>query len=309
MQSFFSALFPNKNSANAEGRGQIVAHIALFITNFIYAANYSIAKLVMPAFVQPFAFIVLRCVAAVLLFSTAYLFVRERVEKGDIFRLFLCGLTGVATNQLLFFKGLNWTTPIHGSLIMLATPILVVIMSSVLANEKISWQRWLGIILGCVGAILLIVFGKNIQLGNNGLLGDLCIFGNAVSYAIYFILVRKLLKKYNAITVSAIMFSFGLLIVLPIGFNETLSINWHDFTSTAWWSLAFVLVFVTFVAYLCNAYALKTLSPTIAGAYIYSQPVLASIIAISLGKDSLNIVKIIAALLIFIGVALVSKTK
>ncbi len=264
----------------------------------------------MPVFVQPFAFIVLRCVAAVVLFWAAYfLFVRERIEKTDVFRLFLCGLTGVATNQLLFFKGLNWTTPIHGSLIMLVTPILVVVMSSILAKEKIEWQRWLGIVLGCLGAFFLIVFGKNIQLGNTGLLGDICIFINAVSYAIYFILVRDLLKKYNAITVSAIMFSFGLLIVLPIGFNETLSINWHDFTSTAWWSLAFVLVFVTFVAYLCNSYAMKTLSPTIAGAYIYSQPVLASIIAISLGKDSLNIVKIAAATLIFIGVALVSKTK
>ncbi|MEY4926837.1 MAG: hypothetical protein RI894_1273 [Bacteroidota bacterium] len=284
-----------------------MAHLALFATNFIYAANYSIAKLVMPHFIPPFGFIFLRVMAACILFWLSAVWVRERVEKADIPRLALCGLTGVAINQLLFFKGLNWTTPIHGSLIMLATPILVVIISSILIKEKITWQRQIGIALGCLGALLLILGGKNIDLSSNGLLGDLFIFINATSYAIYFVLVRKMLQKYHAVTVSAWMFSFGLLIVFPIGFSEAESINWQIFTPVAWWSLGFVLFFVTFIAYLCNAYAMRTLSPSVAGAYIYSQPVLATIIAISLGKDSLTIIKIIAAILIFIGVALVSK--
>ncbi len=290
-------------------QANLLAHIALFTTNFIYAANYSIAKLVMPAFIPPFGFIVLRVSAACILFWLSAAWVRERVERADIPRLALCGLTGVAINQLLFFKGLNWTTPIHGSLIMLVTPILVVIISSILIKEKITWQRQIGILLGCVGALLLIVGGKTIAINTNSLWGDLFIFINAVSYAIYFVLVRKMLQKYHAVTVSAWMFSFGLLIVLPIGFNETMDINWQIFTPIAWWSLAFVLFFVTFVAYLCNAYAMRTLSPSIAGAYIYSQPILATIIAISLGKDELSIIKLIAAILIFIGVALVSKTK
>jgi drug/metabolite transporter (DMT)-like permease len=285
----------------------LLAHLALFATNFIYAANYSIAKLVMPHFIPPFGFIFLRVMAACILFWLSAVWVRERVEKADIPRLALCGLTGVAINQLLFFKGLNWTTPIHGSLIMLATPILVVIISSILIKEKITWQRQIGIALGCLGALLLILGGKNIDLSSNGLLGDLFIFINATSYAIYFVLVRKMLQKYHAVTVSAWMFSFGLLIVFPIGFSEAESINWQIFTPVAWWSLGFVLFFVTFIAYLCNAYAMRTLSPSVAGAYIYSQPVLATIIAISLGKDSLTIIKIIAAILIFIGVALVSK--
>jgi drug/metabolite transporter (DMT)-like permease len=283
------------------------AHIALFTTNLIYAANYSIAKLVMPNYVMPFGFTVLRVSVACALFWLSFLWVRERVETPDILRLALCGLSGVAVNQLFFLKGLSMTSPIHGSLIMLTTPIFVIVLASFLAKEKISWQRWLGIFVACLGALLLVVGGKNIGLDANGLVGDFLIFINAISYAIYFVLVRKMLQKYHAVTVSAWMFSFGLLFVLPVGFNEVLSINWHDFTIITWWALAFVLVFVTFVAYLCNSYAMRTLSPTIAGAYIYSQPILATMIAIGLGKDSLTSVKIIAAILIFSGLAMVSK--
>ena len=84
----------------------ILAHFALLAANSIYAINYSFAKDVMPDFILPSGFILLRVIGALLLFSLAYfIFIKEKVEQKDIFRLAICGVFGVAINQLLFFEG------------------------------------------------------------------------------------------------------------------------------------------------------------------------------------------------------------
>ena len=282
-------------------------HIALFIVNLIYALNYSIAKDVMPDYIGPSGFILLRVLGgSILFFLTYYLFIKEEVLKGDIIRLIFCGLFGVAINQLFFFEGLNLTTPINAAIIMTTSPILVIVFSALIIKEKITFRKVIGIILGISGAATLILKSGNISIENDFFLGNILIFINATSYSIYLVLVKGLMTRYHPITVMFYVFSFGLIFVLPFGISELNSINLNTFTTSIYLKVAFVVICTTFIAYLFNAFALKSLNPSVVSVYIYLQPVLASLIAILLKSDSLDIIKIISCLFIFIAVFLVS---
>lgn len=285
----------------------ILPHLALFLVNLIYALNYSIAKDVMPDYIGPSGFILLRVIGGSLLFFLTYIFfIKENVELKDIVRLLFCGLFGVAINQLFFFEGLNLTTPINAAIIMTVSPILVIIFSAIIIKEKITIRKLLGIFLGIVGAATLILKSGSISLDNTFFVGNILIFINATSYSIYLVLVKTLMTKYNPITVMFYVFSFGLIFVLPFGLNELLEVNTQSFSKIIYLKVAFVVICTTFLAYLFNAFALKTLNPSVVSTYIYLQPVLASLVAIFLKSDSLDFIKILSALFIFSAVYLVS---
>ena len=284
------------------------AHLALFGANLIYGLNYTLAKEVMPDYILPFGFIFCRVTGALFLFWLFHaLFYREKIDRKDVPRLMLCGLFGVAINQLLFFKGLNITHPINASIIMTTNPILVLIMSTLLARERLSLAKAIGVGIGITGAITLITFNKEFQLSQSTWMGDLLIFINATSYGLYLVLAKPLMKKYKPITVIKWVFLFGYIVVFPVGWSEFNQIQWSTFPPHIIWETVYVIVGTTFLAYLFNIYALKIITPTVASSYIYLQPVLAGIFAIWMGKDEITPIKVLAALLIFTGVYLVSK--
>lgn len=288
---------------------RIRAHLALFMVALIYGGNYSIAKLVLETgYLQPRAFILLRVLAGITFFTVLhFIAIREKIERADLLRLALCGLFGVAINQLFFFMGLQLTKPINASLIMTTTPILVLIISALLIRERITARKIIGILTGATGAVLLVGAGRQISFDASGFLGDLMIFINASSYGIYLVIVKKMMLKYHPFTVLRWAFTFGLFLVFPFGIQELTQAQWSAFYPTLWWSLAYVLIATTILAYLLNGLALQVVNPSTASIYIYLQPVLAAFIAILLRQDQLDGIKLISALLIFAGVFLVSR--
>lgn len=269
-----------------------LAHLALFTVNFIYGVNYVVAKGLMPAVIGPSGFIVLRVVGAGLLFWILRALRPERVPATDLGRLFLCAFFGVALNQLMFFHGLMRTTPINASIIMVATPILVLVGAGVLLQERITWTKALGVLLGACGALVLILAKPKGTATGATALGDAFILINATSYGLFLVMVKPLMRKYSAITVMAWCFLFGMLFVLPFGWNEFLAVKWSALTTPLVLALGFVVVMVTFVAYLMNTWALGQVSPTVVGTYIYLQPLLAALFTwlfVRIGADRLGI--------------------
>jgi drug/metabolite transporter (DMT)-like permease len=283
------------------------AHAALLGANLIYGANYSLAKEVMPQYIGPSGMIVMRVLGAILLFGLFWSFKPEIPKKEDLLRFLLCAMTGVAVNQIMFFEGLNLTTPIQASIILTANPILVLIAAAILAKERITWAKSIGIFLGLIGAAILILRSDNTAVGNNVMLGNFFVFINAVSYSVYLVLVRKLMRTYRVITVMFWIFLPGLLLVLPFGWQEFSIVEWTAIPTNALLILGFIIVGTTFLAYLLNAYALVTVSASVVSAYVYLQPFIAAAIAIAIGKDQLDLRMIVSALLVFAGVYLVSK--
>jgi drug/metabolite transporter (DMT)-like permease len=286
------------------------AHLSVLFVNLLYAANFSIAKQVMPEFIKPFGFIVIRVIpATVLFFLAAFLIPSEKIKKKDRNTILLCALFGVAINQLLFFKGLSLTSPINGALIMTTNPVLVLLMAAIILKEPVGWIKYVGITIGIAGAMLLILLGKNFNLQGGNTEGDLYIFLNSVSFAIFIILVKPLMLHYHPITVMKWTFFFGALMVLPFGYHEVTEVAWSTLSLNLWLCILFVVVAVTFVAYLMNVFALRHLSPSVVSIYIYFQPVFATLISIALGEASPGWLHLASAVLIFAGVYLVSKQK
>ena len=285
-----------------------LAHVALLVVALIYGGNYLIAKVVMDgAYVKPLGFVLLRVITATTLFWLIALFApRERIARSDWKIFALCGLTGVAANQSLFFSGLDLTTPIHASLIMTTSPMLVLVFSYLILHERITSRKIIGILIGCAGAVILMTLGTTVTARLDYLLGDLMIFLNATSYALYLVLVKRLTARYAPLTVIRWVFTCGLALVLPLGFHQVTLIEWATFTTNTWLSVAYVLLCVTFLAYLLNIFALKRVSPNTVSIYIYLQPLFASLLSVAFLDEGLSLVKVVSAVFIFTGVYLVS---
>lgn len=289
-------------------RSRNLAFLLAFLAALIYGVSFTIAKEVMPEYVRPFGFILLRVLGATLLFWGVGIFLKkEKIEVNDYPRLLLAAIFGIALNQLSFFKGLSMTTPINASVIMLCSPIIVLIFSSFLLNEKATKKKLLGIFIGLFGAVILIVFGKDIGSASNASLGNFLVFINASSYALYLILIKNLTKKYHAITLAKWLYLIGLVMVVPFGFSELSAVNWTSLPVPIMYRIGFIIIFTSFMTYMFNLFAIKELKPTTLSIFIYLQPVIASGYALLVGSDSLNFIKIGSTILIFIGVYLVTR--
>jgi drug/metabolite transporter (DMT)-like permease len=265
------------------------ALLAAVIVAIIYGMNYTIAKDVMPTYIKPFGFIVLRVLGATVLFWALSLFMaKQKIERSDFLRIFLAAVFGVCLNMLAFFKGLSMTSPINASVIMVISPIIVLLLSAIILKERITFIKVLGILLGLVGAVILIVYGQSIIPGDKPFYGNLLILVNATSYGLYLIIVKRLTQKYDSVTLIKWLYLFGLILVIPFGFSEVQEIQWQLIPTTIYFNIGFVILFTTFFAYLFNLFALTQLKPTTLSAFIYLQPLIATTYALLNGKDSLN---------------------
>lgn len=287
----------------------IKTHLALTVVAFIYGLNYTIAKDVMVGeYLTSNGFIMLRVVAGLLIFTIYQsTMIRERLDRRDLAYVALCAVFGVAVNMLCFFAGLKHTSPIHASLIMVLTPCLILVISAVLIKERVTITKIIGISLGLVGAVLLVKGGDAASDKVATVYGDLLVMVNATSYALYLVLVRRLYQKYHPLTVLKWIFFFGMFLVMPFGLSDAVNASYMTWPAHIWWKVAYVLILATSGAYLLNAYALSKTMPSTVGFYVYFQPLIAAGAAIYLGSDTLDLTKILSALLLFGGVYFVNR--
>ncbi|HNF72668.1 MAG TPA: DMT family transporter, partial [Chitinophagaceae bacterium] len=173
-------------------------------------------------------------------------------------------------------------------------------------GESFTHNKIMGLMLGVAGASLLILLGARERRATNVVLGDFLVFLNASSYALYLVLVKPLMQSYRPVIIIRWVFLIGFFMVLPFGYTEFNAIEWSLFHWGDYAALAFIVVCCTFFTYLWNIYALRILSPSTAGAYIYLQPVFAAAIAIFFFHENLSWIKVLSSLLIFTGVYLVN---
>ena len=275
----------------------------------IYGLNHTIAKGVMPSYVGAFGFVMLRVIGATSLFWAISIFgPKEKIDKKDYLRMLVCAILGMGVNMLVFFKGLSLSTPINSAVLVTTTPIIVLIMSALLIKEKITKRKVSGIFIGLIGALGLILFGTEIrQDAPNIPLGNFLILMNSVFYGTYLILAKILISKYHPFTFMKWLFSLGILICLPFGYQEFMEIKWSLLPFDMIWRIVFVIIGTTFCTYLFNIFALTQLKASTLSAFVYVQPLIGILFAIAVGKDSLTVIKVLAAAMVLVGVYLSSK--
>ena len=286
--------------------------LAALGATIIYGLNHTIAKNVMPTYITPFGFILLRVLGAAILFWLVSFFIKpEKIQKKDWPRLIACSFLGMVINMLAFFKGLELSTPVNSSVIITISPIIVFIFSAILLKEKIQFLKTIGIISGFIGAVILVLYTSKTGINAPNIpLGNVLFILNSFAYGLYLVLVKPLIEKYNIITLLKWLFLLAIFLNLPVTFNEFTSVKWADLPiKNAVLPMLFVVVGTTFCTYLFNAYALRTLSPSTVSSFIYLQPIVGIVYAVSTKSDTLSLVSVTGMILIFIGIYLVTKKK
>lgn len=288
---------------------------ALLLVNMIYGASHVLAKGVMPHYLSPTVFIAFRVFGALLLFWCVSFFIKKKpIEQSDLLRLIACGLFGITVNQLLFFQGLNASSPMNAGIIMAINPIMVAALSFFWLGERLAHRQWMGILIGCAGAGALTVYGSG---SLEARIGDWFLLGNSLSYAVYLILVKPLMAKYPPIQVITWVFTFGSIFLLffPPLYSDIGLTNLKEIPLETWLKIVFVVVAVTFLTYLLTVVGLKYVSSTIASVFIYLQPIFVVgftflFAAVGWSEDytnSINMTSVGLMMVVFMGVYLTSQ--
>ena len=284
--------------------------LAAFGATLIYGFNHTIAKNVMPIYIEPFGFVLLRVLGAAILFWFLSIFFKnQKIDKKDWPRIILCSFLGMVINMLAFIKGLQLSTPINSSVLITIVPILVFSFSAIILKEKVSLMKIFGISAGFIGALILILYSPlsgfnapNIPMGN------LLFVLNSATYGLYLIFVKPLVEKYNIITLFRWLFLFGFLMNFPITINEFIDVQWSSLPIyDAILPMIYVVVGTTFSTYLLNAYALTKLKASTVSSFIYLQPIVGIVYALTTKNDALTLTNVVGMLLIFLGIYLVTK--
>ena len=291
---------------------KILPLLAATIATTIYGINHTVAKMVMPIYIGSLGLVFLRVLGATIIFWTISLFFKTKpIEKKDRITILKCGLFGTSINIAAFIAGLDYSTPVNSSILIIISPIFVVILSFFIFKNKINFIKILGIILGFIGAMILILTAdSNSSIGRNIPLGNFLFIVNSISYAYYLIIVKPMAEKYDLITLFKWLFLIGLIFNFPLGINQFLDVDWASIPLLeAVLPMVFVVVGTTCMTYFLNGYALSKITSTEVAVFMYLQPIIGILFAIFTKSDTINLIMFIASVLIFTGVYLTSVLK
>ncbi len=290
-----------------------VAILCGFLVALFYAYNFTAAKEVTPEYIGPYGLSWYRVIVTCTIFWILATIIRpsDKVSLKELPAIALAAFCGVGFNILTFMKGLSLTSPISASVLMVTTPIIVLVLSAIFLKERLYASRIIGIVIGFSGAALLILLSSNAASANatDPFLGNILIFVNAVSYSFYIILAKRLTARYNVFTLMKWLYFFGVIYITPFAYTEILAFDPFTASTSTLLFIGYVVLFATFGTYMLNIIAIKTLKPSVVAVFVYLQPLLATLIALGLGKDEINLYKIGAGILIFAGVFITSLPK
>ena len=291
---------------------KVLALAAATLATTIYGINHTVAKSVMPVYIGSLGFVLLRVLGATILFWTIGLFFKsKKIEKKDRLTILKCGLFGMGFNIAAFIAGLDYSTPINSSILIIITPIFVVILSYFIFKNKINNSKIAGIFVGFIGAMALIINADtNSSIGRNIPLGNFLFIVNSISYAYYLIIVKPMAEKYDLITLFKWLFLIGLVFNFPLGINQFLEVDWNNLPlQEAVLPMLYVVICTTFMTYFLNGYALTRLTSSEVAVFVYLQPIIGVVFAILSKSDTLSLTIIIASILIFTGLYLTTKKR
>jgi drug/metabolite transporter (DMT)-like permease len=303
----FTTGFQNNEMNNTK---QYQGHIALLCSSVFFGLNFVISKVLLNGAISPVGLNALRFLAGAAAFWLISLFMKsEKVSRRDLLILLGGSALGLMLNQILFVQGLSRTSSINASIISTTVPMLTMIFSAMILKEPISWMKILGVIIGGVGAVFLILNSIHGFDKDSSLLGDLLCLASSAAYSSFLVVTKPISQRYSPVTVMKWMFLFAVVLIIPFSINSVTIIDFAGLGTQNWLSLGFVLIFATIIPYFLIPVAQKRLLPTTQAMYNYVLPIVATALAVFTGTGTLTVTKVIAAVLVFIGVYTVTRSK
>ena len=269
-------------------KGSVKAHISLLLAASMWGLMSPVGKAAMEAGITGLTLANMRMIGAAVCFWTTSFFVKqEKVNPHDLLMLFFASLLGIVCNQGCFTFGLSLTSPVDASIMTTTMPIVTMILAALFLKEPVTPKKVIGIFLGSIGALTLILS----------------------NFACYLTIFKKLIARYHVITLMKWMFTYAAICFIPFSYHDFSVMDWAAFPVEVWLEVGYVILFGTYVAYILMLVGQKSLRPTVVSMYNYMQPVVGSCVAVLAGMATFGWVKIVAALLIFTGVYVVTQSK
>lgn len=310
-----------KNNENSH----IIAHLSMFMACAFWGLMAPLGKDAMTHGIDGIHMVTFRVVGGCMLFWLSSFFIsckrlhlskfhpslkKESVPLKDIIQFAGAGLFGLVTNQCCFTIGLSITSPVNASIVTTSMPIFAMILSAIILKEPITGKKALGVLMGCCGALILILTSAAAISDKVGdIRGDLLCLSAQFSFALYLSLFNRLIKRYSVFTVNKWMFLWATIMILPFTFTHVLSIDWANVPVRTWWEASYVVFFATYVGYIFTMIGQHTLRPTVVSVYNYVQPMVSVAASLILGICILQWSQMLAVVLVFSGVWLVTKSR
>jgi drug/metabolite transporter (DMT)-like permease len=224
--------------------------------------------------------------------------------KKDVWMLIFLGFLNILINQFLFLEGLRYTTPANSALLYALTPAIVFLLVLLIHRERTTLKKTLGVLVALVGVCILI-FERGVSLDSSNTKGNLMIFTAMVAWSLFTLLGRPLVQKYGALRVTALHMMIGALIYLPIGLYFSSMNDLEMLTPLLWADIVYLGLISSAVNYALWYYALGKLETSKVAIFQNLQPIMTTILALSLGKVVLTPELIGGGVLALAGVLLV----
>lgn len=292
-------------------------HVAMLFANMVWGIMSPISKTVlMSGLISPIALSAMRIAGGALLFWICSLLLprsvvkREKVTPRDMLKIFMASLLIITSNQALYIIGIGFTSPIDSSVMSTITPIFTMIFAAIFISMPITWLKASGVALGLGGALMLVLSDPGGGThASNQLLGDsLCLIAQ-VCAALYYVLFSGIITRYSAFTLMKWMFLFSAVTYVPCAIPWLVEVQFSAIGLNLWLSIAYIIVFATFLGYLLIPISQRVLKPTVVSMYNYFQPLTAALLTAILGIGQFGPMKVVATALIFAGVWFVTQSR
>ena len=294
-----------------DNKRPLIAHLCLFCSGAFWGLMAPVGKDAMMHRIDGIDLVSFRVLGGAILFwLTSFFTKKEKVPVKDIFLFGAAGIFALVFNQCSYTIGLNMTSPSNSSIMTTSMPIFAMVLSFLILKEPITWKKLVGVLMGCVGAIIIITTSAtsgNAKVGN--IWGDLLCMSAQLSFALYLALFKNLLSKYSLFTINKWMFTWATIVIWPFTIGHVGAIDFASVPMSTWWEAGYVIFFGTYLGYICMMIGQKTLRPTVVSVYNYVQPVVSVSVSVMASLAVFKGMQAFAALLIFSGVWLVVKSK
>lgn len=296
-----------------QNKDAILGHIACLLAYAIFGFNIIICKdLTSGQHISPIGLFCLRSFGACLLFWVLSLFLpKEKIDKKDYPKIFVASMLGFFTCQITFLIGIPHITPMDCSILTAMSPIYTMFIAAIAIKEPVTWQKAGGVALSFIGIIYLITSktGVGDEAGSTSMFGIVMIILNSLSFSMYLGIFKPLIAKYSVVTFMKWIFLFSFIVATPIGAKDLITLDWGGIPLVQYAELGYLVIFATFVSYFLIPVGQKRIRPTLVSMYSYVQPIIAIAISIIIGMDILTWQKVLAAIMVFGGVIIVSYSK
>ena len=294
-------------------KNQLAGHIACFAAYAIFGVNIILCKdLTGGGLISPLAIFTLRSLGAGGLFwLISCMLPKEKVDCKDYIKIFAASILGFFICQITFLVALPEVTPMDCSILAAISPIYTMFIAAIALKEPITVKKVGGVLLSLAGVLLLIV--NSISLRSAGesstVKGLIIMIFNGLSFSLYLGIFKPLISKYSVVTFMKWIFLFAAAITIPFSAKELVTLDWNIIPKVQLWELSYLIVCATFISYFLIPFGQRRIRPTLVSMYSYIQPIVAIGISIIIGMETFTWQKVLAAIMVFIGVIIVSQSK